>query len=306
MNWAKKTSGKHILACGNEKENQLDSWKILQHQTKAALLVLSGLALGGCAGVTFYSDPSLSTKTGIPIYAPKPYLLVARTGAKDKPVEISIVYLSDPKNVIYARPSSGFGSANLTLALANGQMTSFGQQTDTKIPEMVTALGGLITSRATASKTEAEAANILAGIGTQQAGVSPVDAGKKIGSVADDMLAKVGANALKGLTVEEQQTIKSSAQALKLAAKELSDPANAPTAVQSFRKVKAQIELLGKLPPPAASTDRDASLQMVQAWVAELNKFFESAQPEKETPPTFELYEIVQSGSAPSLRRVNP
>ena len=115
--------------------------------TLTTMVLVAGATLSGCAGVTFYSESTLEKKTGIPIYAPKPYLLVSRTGAKDKPVEVTIVYLNDPSKVVYAKPHSGFGSSNLTLALANGQLTSFGQQTDTKVPELITAIGGLITSK---------------------------------------------------------------------------------------------------------------------------------------------------------------
>lgn len=273
---------------------------------KAVASLLTLTSIGGCAGVTLYSDPELTKETGIPIYAPKPYILVARTGAKDKPVEISVVHLSDPNKVIYAKPRSGYGSANLTMALANGQMTSFGQQTDTKIPELIASLGGIITARATASKTEAEAAQIRAGIATtQQAAISAVEAGKKIVAVADDMLDKLPK--LSGLTKDETLTVSSAAQALKSAGTTLSKPENAPTAQQNFETVKAQVELLTKIPAPStAGTPRDASLQFVQAWAGELNKQYAAAQPEQEAPPAFELYEIIQAPSGVTLRMVNP
>lgn len=261
--------------------------------------------LCGCAGVTFYSDAALKTQTGIPIYAPKPYLLVARTGAKDKPVDISVVYLNDPQKVIYADPRSGFGSSNLTLALTNGQMTSFGQQTDTKIPELITSLSGLLTSRATASKTDAEAAQIRSTIGkTQQAASTTTEAGNKIAAIASDMAARFPK--LKGLTDEELQTVKSSAQALQIAGHDLSDASNVIKAPKLFADVKAQIDALGKIPSTAtAGTPRAASLDLIQAWITQLSKHVDSAQPEKEEPPAFELYEIVQGESGgPSLRRV--
>lgn len=284
----------------------MNFFRLLRHGMTITLLAIAGAGLSGCAGVTFYSDAKLENRTGIPIYAPKPYLLVSRTGAKDKPVEVTVVYLSDPNKVIYAKPRSGFGSSNLTLALANGQMTSFGQQTDTKLPELITSLGGLITSRAIASKTEAEAEKILSGIGTEQGGVSTVEAGKQIAGVANDMSTKSINNGLQGLTDTELQTVKSVAQALTLAGKNLSDPANAPSAPQHFETVKAQIKTLSELPAPTASTPRDNSLQIVQAWTKDLQKIIASAQPEKEAPPTFELYEIIQGSGATTLRRVNP
>lgn len=54
---------------------------------KLALFVISctvAVSLTACAGWNFYSDRALTTRAGIPIFAPKPYLLVARTGAADK------------------------------------------------------------------------------------------------------------------------------------------------------------------------------------------------------------------------------
>ncbi|MBL0039051.1 MAG: hypothetical protein IPP36_11290 [Nitrosomonadales bacterium] len=51
----------------------------------------------------------------------------------------------------------------MTLALTNGQMTIRAADRH-KDPQMITALEWLITARATASKTEAEASKILSGI----------------------------------------------------------------------------------------------------------------------------------------------
>jgi len=277
----------------------------LRYGTTIILVAATGAVLSGCAGVTFFSDKSLNNETGIPIYAPKPYLLVSRTGAKAKPVEVSIVYLNDPNKVIYAQPHSGFGTSNLTLALANGQLTSFGQQTDTKLPELITSLGGFIAARGTASKTKAEAAQILAGIETKQAGVPMSETGKNIVRVANDMLARIAGDDLSQLTKAERQTVKSAAQALKLAGVKLSNPANLPLAQQQLQIVKAQTDALGKLPAPTGSTERDKALQLVRAWVTELAGIVHSAPPKKKAPPTFELYEIIQ-GDSPKLHRVNP
>lgn len=282
-------------------------WGKLRFSAKLILMIGTSTGLCSCAGVTFYSDPNLQTKTGIPIYAPKPYLLIARTGAKDKPVDVSIVHLNDYQNVIYAKPRSGFGSSSLALALANGQLTSFGQQTDTKIPELITALGGIISTRATAAKTEAEAAQIRSGISTLQAAVSPVDAGINVDKVADEIQEKIKNKvALRGLTDSELQTVLSAAQALKSAATALLNPSNAPSASMYFEQVKAQADILSKLPTPTASTQRDSSLQIVQAWASELNKLFDSVQPEKKAPPTFELYEIKETGGTTKLLKIDP
>lgn len=125
-------------------------------KTSLHLLVFAtSIACFGCAGVNFYSDADLKTKTGIPIFATKPYLLVVETGSNEKPIEVTVVHLRDAERVIYADPRSGFGSSNLTLTLTNGQLVSFGQETDTKIPELINSLSGFITARADAAKSAA-------------------------------------------------------------------------------------------------------------------------------------------------------
>jgi len=200
---------------------------------KLAVVFSITAVLGGCAGITFYSDPELKNQTGIPVYPSKPYLLVSRTGAKEKPIDTSIVYLPDRTKVIYAKPRSGFGSANLTMALAGGQMTSFGQQTDTKIPELITSLAGMITARAGAEKTLAEARAIEDGF-REEAAPSAKVSSKLVLSLSKDILQKATPSGLPGLLDSELRKLKSIAQALASAGAILADPAKAPMAKRSI------------------------------------------------------------------------
>ena len=109
--------------------------------------IACAIALSGCAGLQFYSDQNLQTQeTGVKFYYPKPYLLVSRTGAKDNPVQVSVIYLPDQSKPIYAKLKSGYGSADLSLAFQNGILTNIGQKTDTKIPETIAALAGMATA----------------------------------------------------------------------------------------------------------------------------------------------------------------
>lgn len=269
-----------------------------------AVCTLAGL-LAGCAGVNFYSDPALKNPTGIPIYGARPYLLVARNGGETKPVETSVVYITDPEKVVYADPKSGFGTAKLTLTLTGGQLTSFGQETDTKIPELLGSVAGLITARAGAAKTAAEAASIAAGISNKQSALSEADAAQRVQDIANaiDQARKTGE--LKDLTPGELTVVDTAVKALVGAAATLRNPANKPQAPEQYDIVKTQAAALKKLPAPSASTARDAALQKVQAWARDLQKIFDASQPEAPTPPTFELYEIVQTpGQAPTLRPV--
>lgn len=133
-----------------------DSFYVRSRMNSLHLLVCAtSVACFGCAGVNFYSDANLKTQTGIPIFATKPYLLVVETGSTEKPIEVTVVHLRDAERVIYADPRSGFGSSNLTLTLTNGQLASFGLQTDPKIPELIDSISGFITARADAARAAA-------------------------------------------------------------------------------------------------------------------------------------------------------
>lgn len=269
----------------------------------SALLLLTALpVLGGCAGFTFYSDQALTTKTAIPIPRGKPHLLVVRTGAKDKPVEASIVYITDYSEVFYAKPNSGFGSSNLSLAFANGQMTTFGQQTDTKIPELITSLSGLITARAGADKAAAEAEAIR---DTLQGAISVAAVGQAADTVAKDIVAKFSAKQLKGLTSEEEGRLKAVQAALASAAAILLDPTKAPQHAAQVEAVRAQATALGKFSAAATSTPRDASLLLIAEWKKQLEEATKEEGP-KVAQPAFELYQIVQENGYTQLVQVFP
>lgn len=265
-------------------------------------VLATSVVLSGCAGFTFYSDKALTSETAIPIPRGKPHLLVIRTGAKDKPIEASIVYITDYSEVFYAKPKSGFGSSNLSLAFANGQMTAFGQQTDTKIPELITSLSGLITARAGAEKTGAEADAIL---DTLHGAVSVTAVGQAADRVANDIIAKFNAKQLKGLTSDEEGRLKAVQAALAAAAAILLDPARAPQHAAQVDIVRAQATELGKYLPEASNPSRDASLLLIAEWKKQLEDATKEDGPAI-APPAFELYEIVQEGGHTKLVPVTP
>ncbi len=275
--------------------------------SRTGLTSLCAVALSGCAGVSFYSDPELKNRTGIPIYAPKPYLLVSRTGAEAKPVEVSIVYVNDVSNVVYAKPHSGFGSAKLTLALANGQMTSFGQDTDTKIPELLNAVSGMVTARAGAEKTEAEARKIIAELagGTEQAAVSMEATGKEVRKVADDIKEHLNQGKLSVLTKVERERIENAQTVLDTAATTLVSPDKVPAQPAALGAVKEQAKALSEIASGSNSGDgRASALSLIKTWSSQLQSMFAKAQPEKAPQDTFELYEIVQGPGGVTLNRV--
>ncbi len=272
------------------------------------LSILGASVFSGCAGVSFYSDKAVKNATGIPIYAPKPFVLVVRTGNKDKPIETSIVYLSDPNNVVYAVPRSGFGSSDLSIALANGQLTAFGQKTDTKVPEIMGAVAGMLTARAGAAKTEAEAQQITRGLG-EQAGESWVEIGTKLKKLAVEKSGKMKSE-LAGLTQSELLVVGAALQTAQIVGEKLSNPANiasAPAEVANLGKTLEPMETLAT----NATPKHDASVKMAASWAKELRALLPSPQSTPVAPaapvlPDFELYEIQFNDGQVVLRRMMP
>lgn len=262
--------------------------------------------LSGCAGVNFYSDAELTKKTGIPIYGVKPYLLVARTQAKDKPVEVSIQYLTDSSKVIYADPRSGFGSADLKLSLDHGQLTQFGQITDTKIPELLNAVGGFLTSRATSIETLAKADQIrsgAAGTTTQGAKIPDAKTLADIKALLDDMTSKNATAQTAQLYITEQRTV----QKVQSALRDLLNPAKVGMASALGDQLIAAEKEFAKLPdPPAVPSARTTGLVNVQAWKPRLAAIVAAITPEAAPQPDFELYEIQQRADGIHLHRVAP
>jgi hypothetical protein len=120
-----------------------------------SFFVLSALLVSGCAGLDFGDD------RGLAYYDQKPYLFVTTT--QDCVTTSTIVSIPAEKREVKFK--TGYGSANLSISLNNGMITSAGQTTDTKIPETLnavaslgTAATGLIKGRARApSKPQCEA-----------------------------------------------------------------------------------------------------------------------------------------------------
>jgi len=106
--------------------------------------VLCALPGAGCAGVRVYSDPALTHETGVQVFAPKPYLLVARTGAKNAPVQVSIVYLPDTSHASYIRQQRGWGSNDLGLGIQNGMLVQLGSKTDSHAADTLGAIADLV------------------------------------------------------------------------------------------------------------------------------------------------------------------
>ena len=115
---------------------------------KIVLILCLTVLVAACASVDVFKDEGLTQKTGLRVYGAKPYLLVARTEAKDKPVEVSVVYLPDLANPQYIKQTGGLGSSDLKLTLSNGMLTSFGSNIDPALAESLKGLGSLLSGGA--------------------------------------------------------------------------------------------------------------------------------------------------------------
>src|SRR4051812_27499256 len=100
----------------------------LHRVLRALAMIVCVAAFSGCAGPKFYTlENGREKETGIPIYPTKIFLVVSYTGAKDHPVEVTVVRLPDhTKDPIYAREVRGWGSGDLSVDFEGGVLKSVG------------------------------------------------------------------------------------------------------------------------------------------------------------------------------------
>jgi hypothetical protein len=271
--------------------------------TMMAILVVT--CVSGCARFAFYSDANLSgVETGVKFYTPKPYLLVARTGSKDKPNDISVIYIPDLSHPIYAKPMVGIGANNLTLALSNGILTTLGQQTDSKIPELLTALGGFATSVATARKTSREASLLTPQAAPDYSQVS-IDLAK-IASDLSNLIAQ--GKATKTLTELEMQAATGIVNALTGASQLLSDPTKAELNVPSVVvNLKSALDIWSKQIQEASAGTKGIELQIrsqITTLKGKAQQILSKLAPMEPGETEFSLYEIDNSSGVTILREM--
>lgn len=262
---------------------------------QAASAIAAILLVAGCAEIKFYTSPKLEadTVTGIPVYVAKPYLLVARTGAKDKPVDVSVIYLPNLANPLYARLSPGlWGSSDLSMSFNNSILAAVGQKTDTKIPELLTSLGGLQTSLATAAKTRAET-GLLGNESAPDYGV----VSKQLRKVGNDLKSQVNqARAGKFLTENELGVLDMASSAIIAAADNLADPTKAESTLAA---TLASLSMAAKNwdgqvreASPATTGNEPVVRRQISALRKELQALIDGLSPKPGEPPTFTLYDI--------------
>lgn len=81
---------------------------------------------------------------GVRFYRPAPYLV---TQLEEKACTHRVVYLPDPDEEYLVQVLSGWGAIDAKVTLENGwNLTALGVTQDSKMPETIAAVGGLLTA----------------------------------------------------------------------------------------------------------------------------------------------------------------
>jgi hypothetical protein len=126
------------------------------------LIAVLALLIGGCAELEV-KRVLTENQEGFRYCLPQPYLLVTKvkpatdqrssktstrssSASETAPdLEYKIIYLPNTQEKFAVRVKSGLGSVNSTLKIQDGwQLTEVGGTVDTKVPETITAITGLL------------------------------------------------------------------------------------------------------------------------------------------------------------------
>jgi hypothetical protein len=271
---------------------------------KIALVLMVCSTLAGCGHISVHKQEDLSDReVGIKYYAPKPYILVARTGAKDAPVSVEQIYLPDLAHPYYAKMSAGIGSSKLSLGFANGVLTSLGQETDPGISGLVTALAGVPGSLATAAKTRAETAALHA----QASDEDIAKASRYVASAATTIQQQLAApNPDRLATPAQLGDLGRIQKALDSESKQLLQPGSTARLPQILDGMKATKKDLASTREGAREVPAAAKVfwSNIAAAEGDLSKAIALIAPKEEEPMSFTLYEVIMTEGGTTLHEV--
>jgi hypothetical protein len=204
---------------------------------------------------------------------------------------------------LYAKAIAGWGSAKLSMTYSNGMLTAFGQETDSKIPESLTALGGLTKSVAEARKINREALGLV----EPQAAIDYTKYAEPLKGIAKDIRLRATPEAVGRSLVSgpEAQTLASFASIIEDSASKLADPRqgerNAPLVIVALKGVlKAWKEQILEPVPAQGQEFRQA----LSADRKQLENILEAITPKAAEEATFTLYEIDNSSGTTVVREI--
>jgi hypothetical protein len=265
---------------------------------RLVFLFLTVLVLNGCATVKFYDDANLVHRTGIKYFDPKPYLMISHK-AKDQ-TDIQVVYLPDVTSPHYAYFSPGLGTHEFTLSVSNGILSSYGQKADTKIPELITSMTGLLGEGVKTAKE--------AGMFGPQAAPDYSALVTEIGNIANDLSTGVSKNPLEKSEKSEgkiAEVVKSLNDTKIILNRPVVAPEGVDTAIKKMTNAKEGLSTLTiKLPDKFDPTSPQARYNsLLETASNRIGAVLKALKPEVPSPQ-FELYEINQSATGTTLRRV--
>lgn len=272
-------------------------------------LVAAYMFSSACATVQFIDPTKKDEKNvGLKFYLSKPYLLVSRTGAKDNPIKVEVVYLPDQEHPQYARFRAGLGSTVLSAKLTNSILTEYGQTSDSKVPETLTAIGSLAGSLAGAFKTTQEGINLR----QETADRAQLDvASTVVSGVATDLeAARNQATAASVLTPTHDMDVRNLVSDLNIQAAALRAPGAIASEEQdriatALAQDSKSLDDLKIANPASGDTAPNRWNSSIADFQSRLNKIVDQLRPEKAPDATFELYAIEQSGGKTTLVRID-
>lgn len=276
-----------------------------------AIALAATVGLAGCAQLQVYTlgQDGKEHAAGIPFHAAKPYLLVSRTGAKDKPVDVQLIYLPDLSRTYFARIQPGLlGSSETSLTFSNGMLTTVGQKSDAQLDELLTSFGGLETALATAEKLRAEADGLR-----EEAGVDLAPLAQRLTTIDRDLKRLVDAQAnlpvsRRLLSQTELQILEGAQAAIADGATKLADPnrgqaSAAGVLVALEAAAKSWDEDVRKTPAGAGPETVDFHANL-QALLTQLKAVIADLKPKPAERPSLTLYEIQITTAGTVLREV--
>jgi hypothetical protein len=96
----------------------------------------------GYSSVKFYEGKK---EVGFLYYPPKPYLLIEEG---EKGFVTKLISLPDLEHPYRVKHHAGFGTAEMGFDIQNGMITKFNSKNDSKVPETLTSISGLVTAKA--------------------------------------------------------------------------------------------------------------------------------------------------------------
>ena len=205
-------------------------------------------------------------------------------------------------------PRGGIGSSNLNLSFNNGVLTTFGQEVDPKVIELITSLAGVPSQLAGADKIKAETKTILDTLSTAQNQSSKLPViGTKIETISNDINA-IQTDASYSVFIGSEQltldNVKNNLQSLSKAFKHLNAAKSQKALFKTLSEEKEKLFKIASKERGDLSQPQSVLVSKLAGVFNEINEILEKEKPKPIAKPVIELYEIIQSETGVKLKLV--